>query len=123
MTFFAFVFVPISLASSIFGMNVQEINASGHSIWTFVLTSALFILACAFAWLVWRATRNWKAMWDNVHTKDVYIPGIWKKVQAVFAAFEDHSKTPQAAMLGLHVLPEARKVQGPEDTYASSRSK
>ena len=36
-TVLAFTFVPVSLACSIFGMNVQEINSWGHSIWRFIL--------------------------------------------------------------------------------------
>lgn len=51
----AFVFIPISLASSIFGMNVQEINDTGHSIWTFVITVMVMLLASSGVWK-WRHT-------------------------------------------------------------------
>ena len=38
-TLLAFVFLPISLAGTIFGMNVQQINESGHDIKVFIATS------------------------------------------------------------------------------------
>lgn len=38
-TILAFIFIPTSLASSVFGMNVQEINNTGKSIWTFIMTA------------------------------------------------------------------------------------
>lgn len=44
MTVLAFIFVPVSLASSIFGMNVQQINNSGHGIAVFFLTSAALLV-------------------------------------------------------------------------------
>lgn len=43
MTVLAFIFIPMSLASSIFGMNVQEINTTGHSIWIFICTSVALL--------------------------------------------------------------------------------
>ncbi|KAF9701626.1 hypothetical protein EKO04_001149 [Ascochyta lentis] len=39
LTAFAFVFLPLSLASSIFGMNVRQINNSGPSIAAFLVTA------------------------------------------------------------------------------------
>ena len=39
--------MPVSLATSIFGMNVQEINHTGQSIWVFVVT-AISIMVTAF---------------------------------------------------------------------------
>jgi hypothetical protein len=45
-------------ASSVFGMNVQEINETGHSIWGFFVT-ALILLACSgLAWVFWRASKS-----------------------------------------------------------------
>ena len=59
-TVLASVFVPISLASSIFGMNIQEINQSGHSIWTFVVCAISMWLLTGLAWLIWQTRRNFK---------------------------------------------------------------
>jgi Mg2+ and Co2+ transporter CorA len=52
-TVLAFVFIPINLASSVYGMNVQEINDTGHKIWVFVVTSIVFLILSGLAW-VWR---------------------------------------------------------------------
>ena len=57
-TVLAFIFIPINTASSVYGMNVQEINETGHSIWTFFVT-ALVLLACSgLAWAFWRASKS-----------------------------------------------------------------
>jgi hypothetical protein len=42
-TVLAFIFIPISLASSIFGMNVQQMNETGHSIFPFIYTSIVML--------------------------------------------------------------------------------
>lgn len=43
-TVLAFIFIPANLASSIFGMNVQQINKTGHSITFFILTSVALLI-------------------------------------------------------------------------------
>lgn len=49
LTKLAFVFVPVSLVSSIFGMNVVEINpGSIPSVWHFFLTAVLLLILCLF---------------------------------------------------------------------------
>ena len=60
MTVIASVFVPISLASSIFGMNVQQINQSGHSVWAFVVCALVMWLITGAVWAAWQAKRNLK---------------------------------------------------------------
>ncbi|KAI4195183.1 MAG: hypothetical protein LQ350_007357 [Teloschistes chrysophthalmus] len=52
LTTLAFIFIPTSLASSIFGMNVQEINSTGKPIWTFILTAILLTSAAVVTWFV-----------------------------------------------------------------------
>jgi CorA-like Mg2+ transporter protein len=52
LTTLAFFFVPVSLASSIFGMNLQEMNQSGLSFWVFVVTSAAFLLGVLLMWAI-----------------------------------------------------------------------
>ncbi|KAL9579928.1 MAG: hypothetical protein Q9212_004800 [Teloschistes hypoglaucus] len=52
LTTLAFIFIPTSLASSIFGMNVQEINSTGKPIWTFVLTAVLLTSAAVVSWFI-----------------------------------------------------------------------
>ena len=55
----AFVFIPINLASSVYGMNVQEINETGHSIWGFLVTASVLLTMSGLAWMGWRASQNW----------------------------------------------------------------
>ena len=49
-TILAFVFVPATLAASIFGMNVQQINDTGGNIWHFVVTALCLTSAAFLAW-------------------------------------------------------------------------
>ncbi|KAL9052298.1 MAG: hypothetical protein Q9162_005500 [Coniocarpon cinnabarinum] len=44
LTFLAFIFVPFSIVTSVFGMNIQELNGSGQRIWVFVLTAIVCLL-------------------------------------------------------------------------------
>jgi Mg2+ and Co2+ transporter CorA len=57
-TVLAFIFVPISLASSIFGMNVQQINDSGHSIFSFVYTSIVLLTVSALGFFFRHAMKR-----------------------------------------------------------------
>lgn len=60
----AFIFVPISLASSICGMSVQEINATGHSIWIFVGLAVVMLAVANVAWfsrvIFFGVRSNWR---------------------------------------------------------------
>jgi hypothetical protein len=49
-TMLAFVFIPISLATSIFGMNIQELNSTGQPIWGFVVTAVATLAAAFWTW-------------------------------------------------------------------------
>ena len=51
MTLLAFVFLPVSLVASIFGMNIQQINESGHDIRAFVATSFVMLLSTLLLWV------------------------------------------------------------------------
>ena len=57
-TILAFIFVPMNLASSIFGMNVQEINETGHSIWTFVTTAAALLILSGLGFILRHTLRR-----------------------------------------------------------------
>ena len=50
MTFLAFIFLPISLAGTIFGMNVQQINESGPSISMLLATSIVLMISTLVLW-------------------------------------------------------------------------
>ncbi len=51
-TILAFIFLPTSLTSSVFVMNVQEINNTGKSIWIFMVTAILLTSAAVTAWFL-----------------------------------------------------------------------
>ncbi|KAI1734578.1 hypothetical protein F4680DRAFT_453856 [Xylaria scruposa] len=49
-TVLAIFFVPISLSTSVFGMNIDELNASGQSLWVFILTTVLIVAVTMILW-------------------------------------------------------------------------
>ncbi|TRX91108.1 hypothetical protein FHL15_008090 [Xylaria flabelliformis] len=49
-TVLAIFFVPISLSTSVFGMNIHELNENGQSIWVFILTTVLIVAATMILW-------------------------------------------------------------------------
>ena len=50
-TILAFIYVPLNLASSIFGMNIQQLNDSGQSLKTFLVTAVVILLLTGGLWL------------------------------------------------------------------------
>lgn len=62
-TLLAFIFIPISLATSIFGMNVQQINNTGKDIWEFIVTAAVLTVLAISGWgLSNYFQRGWSSM-------------------------------------------------------------
>ncbi|KAI0545454.1 hypothetical protein F4679DRAFT_561015 [Xylaria curta] len=49
-TVLAIFFVPISLSTSVFGMNIHELNENGQSLWVFILTTVLIVAATMIIW-------------------------------------------------------------------------
>ncbi len=49
-TVLAFVYVPVNLATSIFGMNIQQLNKSGPNIWVFIVTTIVALLVTGSSW-------------------------------------------------------------------------
>ena len=88
-TILAFVFVPWSLATSIYGMNLQELNESGKSIWAFIITGILLFLAACAAYVGAIMFRTAKDNFQHRRNKvdrhlDNYLllkrPLIWSRV-------------------------------------------
>jgi hypothetical protein len=52
-TYLAFVFVPLNLVSSFFGMNVKELNSGSVSVWVFFVAAAVFLIVSLL--VVWLA--------------------------------------------------------------------
>ena len=63
MTVLAFIFIPVNLACSVFGMNIQELNGSGRSIWVIAVTAVALTIFALLGWwltnLVLWARRDW----------------------------------------------------------------
>lgn len=59
-TILAFVYVPLNLASSIYGMNIQQLNGSGQSVWVFVVTAVVALLITAGTWYLSEATNTYR---------------------------------------------------------------
>ena len=89
-TVLAFIFVPFSLTTSIFGMNLQELNQSGKTLQAFLITGFLLFIGAVTAWgiatLTKRAQENFaqrcdlldEALSSNSHRQ--YAPEIQKAV-------------------------------------------
>lgn len=72
----AFVYVPINLATSIFGMNLQQLNQSGQNTWLFVTTALICLLVTAFFWLateVYNSVVDYKSKGITYYTSDGHI--------------------------------------------------
>ena len=75
-------YVPLNLATSIFGMNVQQLNQNGQSIWVFYVTALVALLVTGSSWVVSNAVykvMSWyhklaarSAANDNKHEKREY---------------------------------------------------
>ena len=52
MTVLAFVFVPLSIGTSTFGMNLDELNGSGPRLWVFGLTTTVILILSTLLWAV-----------------------------------------------------------------------
>lgn len=86
MTILAFVFIPINLASSIFGMNVQQINETGHSIWGFVVAALAMLAASGLSWTGWQAVQNWMFVQRAIRIHDGQDwgeRGLWEKIRII----------------------------------------
>ncbi|KAI0973497.1 hypothetical protein F4678DRAFT_28556 [Xylaria arbuscula] len=49
-TVLAIFFVPISLSTSVFGMNINELNQNGQSLWVFIVTTVVIVAATLTVW-------------------------------------------------------------------------
>ena len=59
-TILAFIYVPLNLATSIFGMNLSELNGSGKELWVFLTTAIIALLIAGTAWLLLEEGNNFR---------------------------------------------------------------
>ncbi|KAI1448212.1 hypothetical protein F5Y02DRAFT_414944 [Annulohypoxylon stygium] len=57
-TFIAFIFVPLSFATSLFGMNFVELDDQGHSIWIFFAVAFLVLVFSLVSWWFYSEKRR-----------------------------------------------------------------
>ena len=60
--------MPINLATSIFGMNLQQLNQSGQNLWSFVVTALASLLVTAFLWFcleLYNSVVDYKRRWNE----------------------------------------------------------
>lgn len=94
----------MNLASSIFGMNVQEINKTGHSIWTFIGTviGLLSLSGLGFVYrhllqrylrwiidnLIRPTSRGWRLLWSaRKKARVLIVMSLVNVIAAVFYVF------------------------------------
>ena len=58
-TILAFVYVPLNLATSIFGMNIQQLNHSGQNLWVFFVTAVVALLVTGGSWACSKKAMAW----------------------------------------------------------------
>ena len=57
-TVLAFFYIPLNLATSVFGMNLQQLNRSGTSIGVFLGTAGVLLLVTGILWLFLESLQN-----------------------------------------------------------------
>ena len=82
MTVLAFGFIPVSLTSSIFGMNIQEINNSGKSLWVFVVTALVLTALAIGLWVLSNAILTLQKEWrlrpnEGIRWRFRFRDAIW----------------------------------------------
>lgn len=61
-TILAFIYVPLNLATSIFGMNIQQLNGSGQNLWAFFTTAVIALFVTGGSWLCSNLLASHKAL-------------------------------------------------------------
>ena len=59
-TILAFVYVPLNLATSVFGMNLQQLNGSGKSMKAFLLTAIVALVITVTVWWLMEEGRHYR---------------------------------------------------------------
>lgn len=62
-TVLAFIYIPLNLATSIFGMNLQQLNNNGRPLYVFFITAILALVSTGIVWFCidqYNGFMNWK---------------------------------------------------------------
>ena len=68
-TILAFVYIPLNLATSIFGMNIQQLNRTGQDLWIFIVTGAVALLITGVSWFCVEVLTSYKS-WAKIGSTD-----------------------------------------------------
>ena len=68
-TVLAFIYVPLNLATSIFGMNIHQLNQSGQSFWVFLITALVAMLVTVSAWYSTAQVNSYRK-WHEVNVEN-----------------------------------------------------
>ena len=66
-TYLAAMYLPLNLATGVFGMNIQEIDGTGHWMWTVVITAALMLVTTGLFW--WAVKTLQQARANAIHVR------------------------------------------------------
>ena len=69
-TILAFVYIPLNLATSIFGMNLQQLNQNGQNLWVFVTTGVIALFITGVSWLCVEVITSYKGWPRKGSTED-----------------------------------------------------
>ena len=90
-TVLAFIYVPLNLATSIFGMNIQQLNGSGQQIWVFFTTAVAALLITGGSWLLSNLLATHTAM-------------VWYKERAAAKKAEERKSREYGLLLRIAML-------------------
>lgn len=83
-TILAFIYVPINLATFIFGMNIQQLNGNGQNLWVFFTTAIIGLIVTGGSWLsVNRFAKGKAVAWYKEHT-DIEQPNYEAEDEAEY---------------------------------------
>ena len=71
-TVLAFFYVPLNLATSVFGMNLQQLNRSGTSIGVFLGTAAILLFVTGVSWLFIEGVQDGRVLLRRLEEEDIF---------------------------------------------------
>ena len=71
-TVLAFFYVPLNLATSVFGMNLQQLNRSGTSIGVFLGTAAILLFVTGVSWLFIEGVQDGRVLLRRLEKENIF---------------------------------------------------
>lgn len=70
-TILAFVYVPLNLATSVFGMNLEQLNGSGQHLRVFIITAVSLLAVTGGSWFLIEQTNSY-TKWQQRSLDELY---------------------------------------------------